>query len=74
MLSFRPQVVLANGSISNINYESHPDLFWALRGGGNNFGIVTRFDAEVYRQGPVWGGSNFYIFSDSKSRICGDAA
>ena len=37
------QVVLANGKIVNANARSHPDLYFALRGGGNNFGIVTRF-------------------------------
>lgn len=59
---------MANGSMANINYDSHPDLFWALRGGGPNFGIVTRFDLETYRQGPVWGGNVFYAFSDSAER------
>ena len=31
------------------------DLYWALRGGANNFGIVTSFLARVFPQGPVWG-------------------
>lgn len=34
------KVVLANGSIVNANAESNPDLWWALKGGGNNFGSV----------------------------------
>jgi len=54
-------VVLANGTISSINYESHPDLYWALRGGGNNFGIVTRFDVETYPADPVWGGVSYHV-------------
>lgn len=39
------QVVTANGEIIDVNYDSeYSDLYWALRGGGNNFGLVTRFD------------------------------
>jgi hypothetical protein len=60
---------MANGSIANVNYDSHPDLFWALRGGGPNFGIVTRFDLETYRQGPIWGGNVFYAFTDMSERL-----
>ncbi|PMD44738.1 FAD binding domain-containing protein [Hyaloscypha variabilis F] len=65
------EVVLANGSIANINLDSAPDLFWALRGGGNNFGIVTRFDLQTYPQGPGWGGYNFHLMShhDVSSRL-----
>jgi hypothetical protein len=58
------QVVLANGTIANANQHSHPDLFFALRGGGNNFGIVTRFDFETYQYGLLWGGTSVCIFKD----------
>jgi hypothetical protein len=64
----RVEVVLANGSISQVNYKSHPDLYFALRGGGNNFGIVTRFDLETYAQGKVWGGQVLYIFEDGPAK------
>jgi FAD/FMN-containing dehydrogenase len=37
------EVVLADGSVVNATATSQPDLFWALKGGGNNFGIVTKF-------------------------------
>ncbi|KUJ12670.1 FAD-binding domain-containing protein [Mollisia scopiformis] len=57
------EAVLANGSLSNINQQSSPNLYWALRGGGNNFGIVTNFDLEIYQQGEVWGGQNFWLMN-----------
>lgn len=37
------EIVTASGSILMIDDENHPDLFWAVRGGGGNFGVVTRF-------------------------------
>jgi FAD/FMN-containing dehydrogenase len=46
------QVVLADGSIIETNEEKQPDLFWALRGGGGQFGIVTRFDFMLHPVGP----------------------
>lgn len=63
------EVVLADASIRNVNYKSYPDLFFALRGGGNNFGIVTRFDLETFPQGLMWGGSLFYPSTANASLI-----
>ena len=37
------EVVTADGEILQVDEESHPDLFWAIRGGGGNFGVATRF-------------------------------
>ena len=50
------ELVTANGEILDVNFESNPELYWALRGGGNNFGIVTAFDLETFEQGEMWGG------------------
>jgi len=48
----------------NANQQTHPDLYYALRGGGNNFGIVTKFDLETYRHGPIWGGTSVFAVED----------
>ena len=53
-------MVLANGVIENINRQNHPNLMKALRGGSNNFGIVTRFDLRTFPQGKLWGGDIVY--------------
>ena len=51
------EVVLANGSLVQINNQTAPDLFWALKGGSSNFGIVTRYDLKVFPAGPMFGGT-----------------
>ena len=50
------EVVLSSGDIVNANASCFPDLFWALKGGGKNFGIVTRFDIETIASPKIWGG------------------
>jgi FAD/FMN-containing dehydrogenase len=47
------EVVLASGEVIEVAADSHPDLFWALRGGGGNFGVVTRFTFQAYDFGPM---------------------
>ncbi|MDW4550443.1 FAD-binding oxidoreductase [Defluviimonas sp. D31] len=47
------QVVTANGDILEVSDSSHPDLFWGLKGGGGNFGIVTRFQFRLHPLGPI---------------------
>ena len=47
------QVVTAAGEVLEVGPEREPDLFWALRGGGGNFGVVTRFDFRASPLGPV---------------------
>jgi len=42
------EVVTASGQTLQVDEEAHPDLFWALRGGGGNFGVVTRFQYRLH--------------------------
>ena len=47
------EVVTAGGQILRVNDTEHPDLFWAIRGGGGNFGVVTEFDFALHPVGPI---------------------
>jgi FAD/FMN-containing dehydrogenase len=47
------ELVTADGSILRVSTDHHPDLFWALRGGGGNFGVVTRFRFRLEEVGPL---------------------
>jgi len=50
------EVVTADGQILRADAETNPDLFWALRGGGGNFGVATRFQYRLHPVGTVTGG------------------
>ena len=59
-------VVTAQGEIVTASEEENPDLFWAIRGGGGNFGIVTSFEYRLHPVGPiVLGGPVFHPIEDA---------
>ena len=63
------EVVTASGIIVTASPTSFSDLYWALRGGGNNFGIVTKFNLNTISQGQMWGGGRIHLESDFPALI-----
>ncbi|KAF2014438.1 putative FAD-binding oxidoreductase [Aaosphaeria arxii CBS 175.79] len=58
------EVVLAGGKLVNASARENQDLFWALKGGLNNFGLVTSFTLKTYSIYQVWGGVKLYNYTD----------
>jgi hypothetical protein len=50
------EIVTADGQLLHVDGQTHPDLFWAIRGGGGNFGVVTRFKYRLHKLGTIVGG------------------
>ncbi len=53
------EIVTADGQLLHLNAKTNPDLFWAIRGGGGNFGVVTRFQFRLHEIGSIYGGMLF---------------
>ena len=60
-------VVLANGQLVTASEKQHPDLFWALRGGGGNFGVVTSFLFRAHPVRAVYAGPVFWEATHAKA-------
>jgi hypothetical protein len=68
------KIIIANGSVINANATSNQDLFWGLKGGGNNFGIVTNLHLKTLPLpgGKMWGGLRLhgsYLTTNLSTRI-----
>lgn len=60
------EIVIADGEVVRASKDEHPDLFWAIRGGSGNFGIVTEFEFDLHPVGPeVLAGQIIYPFEDA---------
>ncbi len=68
------QVVTPDGVLRTANAQENPDLYWGLRGGGGNFGIVTSFEYQLHPVGTLLGGMILYPFDSAKAffRAYGD--
>lgn len=62
------QIVLALGEVAQANAQQNADLFWALKGGLNNFGIVTSMKMKTIKSSKIWGGITYYA-PDAFSRV-----
>src|SRR5881628_1254180 len=60
------RVVAADGRVLTADNERNPDLFWALRGAGANFGVTTSFECRLHPIGPVTGGDIHYSVRDAR--------
>jgi FAD/FMN-containing dehydrogenase len=67
------EVVLADGRIVVSDRDNEEELFWALRGGGGNFGVVTSMNHRLHHVPSVHSGLLFYPFSEAKSVLQGCA-
>jgi FAD/FMN-containing dehydrogenase len=64
------RVVTAEGQLVRTSETENPDLFWAIRGGGGNFGIVTSFEFKLYPMGPeIYAGLIVFPFDQAKSLL-----
>ena len=63
------EVVLANGQLVKASANENPDLFWALRGGGGNFGVVVSFVFKLQPAHTIYGGPMLWDISDTKEMM-----
>src|SRR6185312_17318720 len=66
-------IVTADGVLRRASAQSEPDLFWALRGGGGNFGVVVAFEFQARVVGPVAAGTWVYRLAEIHEAMLGAA-
>jgi len=59
-------VILADGTFVTASADEHADLFWALRGGGGNFGVVTEMEFDLHPVDTIYGGPMFFELDDAE--------
>jgi FAD/FMN-containing dehydrogenase len=65
------EVVTADGELRTVSHECNPDLFWALRGGGGNFGVVTAFTFELHPVERVLAGALMFSAENARAALEG---
>ncbi|KAI5804957.1 hypothetical protein EDC01DRAFT_715774 [Geopyxis carbonaria] len=68
------ELVTASGALTTASATQNRDLFWALKGGTSNFGIVTRFTLRTLPMGRVWGGYRVYAYTQAPAIVAAMAA
>ena len=63
------EVVTAAGDVVRASTEEEPDLFWALRGGGGNFGVISEFTFRLHEVGPIAGGVLVHDVADAPALL-----
>jgi FAD/FMN-containing dehydrogenase len=64
------EIVTAEGEVLRASLTEHPDLFWAVRGGGGNLGIVTWLEYQLHSLGPeVYSAATIYPFDGAKTIV-----
>ncbi len=64
------EIVTAEGEVLQVSEDQHPDLFWAVRGGGGNFGIATTFEYQLHPVGPmITGGLIAHSFESARDLL-----
>ena len=61
------EIVTPDGVLRKANAKENPDLFWGLRGGGGNFGVVTQFEYQLHPVGTLLGGMILYPYDNAKA-------
>lgn len=61
------EMVTSSGEVVHANMDDHSDLWWALKMGSTNFGIVTAFTVKTFPVGSVWGGIRAFSAEDSET-------